>query len=132
MCYSGKCKYEQYYGDCGWDFNLGDVPLDALCYQQKIYTYLNRESERVKDMKILNKNKKLKHSKMFIDLDSYRKICEKYGTTLTEHLERIERYQNKDDATPDMQDISIMYDVYMYITKVIRPRRQNDVRRRKK
>lgn len=132
MCYSGKCKYEQYYGDCGWDFNLGDVPLDALCYQQKIYTCLNRESERVKDMKILNKNKKLKHSKMFIDLDSYRKICEKYGTTLTEHLERIERYQNKDDATPDMQDISIMYDVYMYITKVIRPRRQNDVRRRKK
>ena len=70
-----------------------------------------------------DKNKKLKHSKMFIDLDSYRKICEKYGTTLTEHLERIERYQNKDDATPDMQDISIMYDVYMYITKVIRPRR---------
>lgn len=123
MCYSGKCKYEQYYGDCGWDFNLGNVPLDALCYQQKIYTCLNRESERVKNMKILNKNKKLKHSKMFIDLDSYKKICEKYGTTLTEHLERIERYQNKDDATPDMQDISIMYDVYMYITKVIRPRR---------
>ena len=123
MSYSGKCKYEQYYGDCGWDFNLGNVPLDALCYQQKIYTCLNRESERVKDMKILNKNKKLKHSKMFIDLDSYRKICEKYGTTLTEHIERIERYQNKDDAIPDMQDISIMYDVYMYITKVIRPRR---------
>lgn len=123
MCYSGKCKYEQYYGDCGWNFNIGNVPLDALCYQQKIYTCLNRESERVKDMKILNKNKKLKHSKMFIDLDSYRKICEKYGTTLTEHIERIERYQNKDDVTPDMQDISIMYDVYMYITKVIRPRR---------
>lgn len=123
MCYSGKCKYEQYYGDCGWDFNLGNIPLDALCYQQKIYTCLNRESERVNDMKILNKNKKLKHSKMFIDLDSYRKICEKYGTTLTEHIERIERYQNKDDAIPDMQDISIMYDVYMYITKVIRPRR---------
>lgn len=40
MCYSGKCKYEQYYGDCGWDFNLGNVPLDALCYQQKIYTCL--------------------------------------------------------------------------------------------
>ena len=123
MCYSGKCKYEQYYGDCGWDFNLGNIPLDALCYQQKIYTCLNRESERVNDMKILNKNKKLKHSKMFIDLDSYRKICEKYGTTLTEHIERIECYQNKDDAIPDMQDISIMYDVYMYITKVIRPRR---------
>ena len=132
MCYSGKCKYEQYYGDCGWDFNLGNVPLDALCYQQKIYTCLNRESERVKDMKILNKNKKLKHSKMFIDLDSYRKICEKYGTTLTEHLERIERYQNKDDATPDMQDISIMYDVYMYITKVICPRRYNDEKKKKK
>lgn len=90
---------------------------------KKIYACLDGESERVKDMKILNKNKKLKHSKMFIDLDSYRKICEKYGTTLTEHIERIERYQNKDDATPDMQDISIMYDVYMYITKVIRPRR---------
>ena len=123
MCYSGKCKYEQYYGDCGWNFNIGNVPLDALCYQQKIYACLDGESERVKNMKILNKNKKLKHSKMFIDLDSYRKICEKYGTTLTEHIERIERYQNKDDATPDMQDISIMYDVYMYITKVIRPRR---------
>lgn len=123
MCYSGKCKYEQYYGDCRWDFNLGNIPPDALCYQQKLYTRLNRESERVKDMKILNKNKKLKHSKMFIDLDSYEKICEKYGTTLTEHLKKIERYQNREDATPDMQDISIMYDVYMYITKVIRPRR---------
>ena len=66
MCYSGKCKYEQYYGDCGWDFNLGNVPLDALCYQQKIYTCLNRESERVKDMKILNKNKKLKFLLYFL------------------------------------------------------------------
>lgn len=41
MCYSGKCKYEQYCGDCGWNFNLGNVPQDALCY----HTYLNKESE---------------------------------------------------------------------------------------
>ena len=119
MCYSGKCKYEQYCGDCGWNFNLGNVPQDALCY----HTYLNKESERVEDMKILNKNKKLKHSKMFIDLDSYKKICEKYGTTLKEHMERIERYQDKENVTLNTQDISIMCDVYTCITKVICPRR---------
>ncbi len=123
MCYSGKCKYEQYYGDCGWDFNLGNVPLDAPCNQQKFYACLNKESERAEYMKILNKNKKLKHSKMFIDLDSYRKICEKYGSTLEEHMKRIEYYQDKEDETPSMQDISIMYDVYIHTTKIIRPRR---------
>lgn len=123
MCYSGKCKYEQYYGDCGWDFNLGNIPLDALCNQQKFYACLNKESERAKYMKILNKNKKLKYSKMFIDLDSYRKICEKYGSTLEEHMKRIEYYQDKEDETPSMQDISIMYDVYIHTTKIIRSRR---------
>lgn len=123
MCYSGKCKYEQYYGDCGWDLNLGNIPLDAPCNQQKFYACLNKESERAEYMKILNKNKKLKHSKMFIDLDSYRKICEKYGSTLEEHMKRIEYYQDKEDETPSMQDISIMYDVYIHTTKIIRPRR---------
>lgn len=123
MCYSGKCKYEQYYGDCGWDSNLGKIPWDSLCNQQDHCICLSKESERGKYMKILNKNKKLKHSKMFIDLDSYRKICEKYGTTLTKHMKRIEYYQDEEDAIPDMQDISIIYDVYMHITKIIRPRR---------
>lgn len=74
-------------------------------------------------MKLLNKNKKLKYSKMLIDYDTYEKICEKYNTTLSEHLTRIEIYQNNPDRVPDMQDVSIMFEVYGHITKIVRKRR---------
>lgn len=74
-------------------------------------------------MKILNKNGKLKYSKMFIDLDSYKKICEKYGTSLEDHIKRMELYQKQNIDTPEPGDVMIMYDVYSHITKVIRPRR---------
>ena len=74
-------------------------------------------------MKILNKNKKLKYSKMLIDYDTYEKICENAGTTLGEHLARLEICQNNKDITPEVQDVQIIYEVYSSITKIIRKRR---------
>ena len=65
-------------------------------------------------MKILNKKNKLKYSKMFIDKGAYQKICEKYGSSLEEHLGRLE----KNSEAPDLTDLSIIYDLYHYITKI--------------
>jgi len=32
MCYSGRCRYEQYFGDCSLNPN-DPIPDDALCSQ---------------------------------------------------------------------------------------------------
>lgn len=118
MCYTGKCIYEKYDGECG--LNSKHIPFDALCYPR--YEIISK-SERKEIMKFLNKNKKLKYSKMFIDLDTYEKICNLYGTTLDSHLKQLEEYQKQEDLVPDMMDISVMYEIYTRITKIIRQRR---------
>lgn len=116
MCYSGKCKYETMYGECGrGQFSLEDYfdPQVGCMGPQ----------ERIKiDMKLLNKNRKLKHSKMFIDYETYKKICEKHGSSIEGHLARIEAGSNSNDYVPAMNDVSIMFDVYLCITKIIRKR----------
>jgi hypothetical protein len=38
MCFSGKCKYEQYSGDCkiSLELELGHkIPKDAACYEKE-------------------------------------------------------------------------------------------------
>lgn len=130
MCYTGRCKYENYFGSCTKNFNSpngfttsiedlmsGNLPLCELITLKDIFR------ERINDMKILNKNKKLKYSKMMIDYNTYEKICEKYGTTLNDHILQIELYQQNPELVPDMKDVSIMFEVYSHITKIIRKRR---------
>lgn len=73
-------------------------------------------------MKLLNKNKKLKYSKMFIDEKRYDTICRAYGSTLEQHTRNLEFYQAHPEATVAMEDLSIIYEVYLSITKIIRRR----------
>lgn len=116
MCYSGRCKYETTWGDCGREqFSLEDH------FDPEVGCMWPRERKKI-DMKLLNKNHKLKHSKMFIDYDTYKKICEKHGSSIDEHLARIEAGSKSDDYVPAMNDVSIMFDVYLCITKIIRKR----------
>lgn len=123
MCYSG-CFYENFYGDCtardvysSW-IKHGKIPHCCNPLEDLINN-LRKED----NMKILNKNHKLKHSKMLIDLDTYEKICAKYNLPLEQHLKNIEKMQYDSDFVPSMEDVSIMMDVYSYITKIIRKRR---------
>lgn len=128
MCYTGKCSYENYMGDCTIS-NTTMNNLERHWFQTGLMPYcitsvFKGSGERIReDMKILNKNKKMKYSKMLIDYDTYEKICARYGTTIEEHTKRIESYQKNPDSIPDMADVSIMLDVYTTITKVIRKRR---------
>lgn len=130
MCYTGKCPYENYMGDCvlsnlnneTFFRNFLKTGLNPLCSIPD--SLLKCSGERILDtMKILNKNKKLKYSKMLIDYDTYEKICNKYGTTIEDHIKAIEAYQSNPDNMPNMSDINIVLDVYTAITKVIRKRR---------
>jgi hypothetical protein len=79
-------------------------------------------------MKILNKNKKLKYSKMFIEKEIYDKICARYGSTLKDHLNRISIGAQTEGYVPDMTDVSIMFDVYSSITKIIKPKKKKKIR----
>lgn len=74
-------------------------------------------------MKILNKNHKLKFSKMFIDEKIYKQVCNKYGVGFKEHLMRLSAIQN-DFENPDLtlDDLNVMSEIYLRITKVIRRR----------
>ncbi len=123
MCYSG-CFYEDYYGDCtandvlGVWIKHGEMPHCCNPLEDLI-SNLRKED----NMKILNKNHKLKYSKMLIDLETYEKICAKYNLSLEQHLENVEKMQYDSDFVPSMGDVSIMMDVYTYITKIIRKRR---------
>lgn len=50
MCYSGKCKYEQYYGDC--TIYDGLYPEDALCVEcEKEIERLRKKNETFDDSK---------------------------------------------------------------------------------
>lgn len=123
MCYTGKCPYEQQFGDCNRDFQRNPWKLGEpvpLCQEGDLIYGIS--SERKDIMKLLNKNHKLKYSKMFIDEKTYENICTKYGTDLKSHLNRVEKYQNHQDAVPDMVDVSIIFEIYENITKVIRKR----------
>lgn len=111
MCYSGRCKYETYYGECGLPCGA-TPPNDAVCATM----------ERRGNMKFLNKQKKLKRSKMFIDKNVYEKICQRYGKTLKEHLAILDKAIVDPYFIPDMIDLSIMFEVYNSITKIIRER----------
>lgn len=73
-------------------------------------------------MKILNVNKKLKFSKMFIDEKVYRAICDKHGVPFDLHLARLESISNfePDANLLNEQDLKIVLEVYTRITKVIR------------
>lgn len=129
MCYTGKCPYENYMGDC--TIGCTTIPnLEKKWLQNGVIPHcltpvlkLGSGERTMEDMKILNKNKKMKYSKMLIDYDTYEKICVKYGTTIDEHIKKVESYQKDPESVPDMSDISIMLDVYSTITKVIRKRR---------
>lgn len=79
-------------------------------------------------MKILNKNKKLKYSKMFIEKETYNNICAKYGSELKDHLDRISIGAQTEGYVPDMIDVSIMFDVYSSITKIIKPKKKKKIR----
>lgn len=49
MCYSGLCKYENYYGECDFNFDIeGLIPMDADCieHEKEIDLY---EYERLKN-----------------------------------------------------------------------------------
>lgn len=74
-------------------------------------------------MKILNKNRKLKFSKMFIDEKIYKQVCNKYNVDLKEHLMRLSAAQD-DFENPDLtlDDLNVMGEIYLRITKVIRRR----------
>lgn len=71
-------------------------------------------------MKILNKNNKLKRSKLFIDKKIYKQICEKHNTNLEDHLKRIEKIISFPNSVPDMEDVSIMFEIYGRITKIVK------------
>lgn len=74
-------------------------------------------------MKILNKNRKLKFSKMFIDEKIYKQVCSKYNVDLKEHLMRLSAAQD-DFENPGLtlDDLNVMGEIYLRITKVIRRR----------
>lgn len=123
MCYT-NCFYENMWGDCKVDdvckawLRYGVTPHCCNPLEDLVYN-LRKED----NMKILNKNRKLKHSKMIIDLETYEKICAKHNLSLEQHMKNIERMQYDSDFVPSMEDVSIMMDVYSYITKIIRKRR---------
>lgn len=126
MCYTG-CPYEYGSGECAINYDKTSPEREFL--RTKIQPHCLGESplekylsERESIMKILNKNHKMKHSKMLIDEDTYEKICNKYGTTLKEHLAEIEKCTLNEEYVPEMRDVSIMMDVYIYITKIVRKR----------
>lgn len=73
-------------------------------------------------MKILNKNKKLKRSKMFIDKKVLEKICQAKGSTLKTHMAVLEEMARNSGYVPDMTDVSIILEVYTSITKIIKER----------
>ena len=78
MCYT-NCFYENTWGECKVDdvckawLRYGVTPHCCNPLEDLIYN-LRKED----NMKILNKNRKLKHSKMIIDLETYEKICAKH------------------------------------------------------
>lgn len=57
MCYTGKCKYENYMGECNLNAKLGEYPLDADCCQQDLY--IAREEIFDEYNKMLNGEKKV-------------------------------------------------------------------------
>lgn len=125
MCYTGTCPYEDHTGECKFNGHPhgGEWIIkkqNPQCMQPDNANFI---AERKQDMKVLNKNNKIKYSKMLIDYDAYAKICENAGTTLNEHLRRLEKGQSNKDFVPEMMDVQIMFEVYSKITKVVHKRR---------
>lgn len=71
-------------------------------------------------MKILNKNHKLKSSKMFINEKVYKQICERRGVDFEEHLKRISTSQDGCENHLVPCDLDIIAEVFLRITKIIR------------
>lgn len=84
--------------------------------QSEVKDYLKRviSEGNPNKIKVLNKNDKLKNSKMFINKKAYRSLCKKVGITLEEHLERIN--------TPSETDLDkkVLSSLTRSITKIIR------------
>lgn len=117
MCYSGKCYYEDHLGECTRNMKINPIKYNEpipLCYVKK------RKEDN--SMKIINKNKKLKYSKMFIDKKIYEQICKDHGVDYSEHLRELELCARKPDYVPSMDTVAVMMDIYINITKIIRKR----------
>lgn len=71
-------------------------------------------------MKILNKNHKLKSSKMFINEKVYKQICERRGVDFEKHLKRISTSQDGCENYLVPSDLDIIAEVFLRITKIIR------------
>lgn len=56
MCYTGRCKYEDYMGECNFS-STDDFPQDAECVQQDLYIL---QEEMINDYKkVLNQDNKI-------------------------------------------------------------------------
>lgn len=127
MCYTGKCPYETYDGECGLGFTKFNKRKNHIltyitpppCEGEPEYILEHKRRRKEETMKILNKNKKLKHSKMFLDLGVCDKICKKYNQTAEGHMKVMEESTKVEDYAYTHEDISIILEIYERITKVI-------------
>ncbi len=77
------------------------------------------ERKEILDMKILNKQQKLKRSRLKISSKVYEDICSKRGRSYGLHLLELDRAANIPGYALENIDKEIIIDVYIRITKII-------------